>query len=176
MYDNCSLNHFCGRISTGSWDLVPNPYEQKHQLINQRTCWKFIPHIKRKANKWSSHRATKNTYPDLIFGGISWRGKILLLLFFSWTFHWKHLSSLYRNYRKPIKGPKGKGDISSLPVFRSDFLKRRGISISFLHQKKMYFVLPNFTYIIELLFFMFYTKSCELHTWKETFLITLELL
>lgn len=102
--------------------------------------------------------------------------KFYCCFFFSWTFHWKHLSSLYRNYKKPIKGPKGKGDISSLPVFRSDFLKRRGISVSSLHQKKMYFVLPNFTYIVELLFFMFYTKSCKLHTWKETFLITLELL
>lgn len=144
VYDNSSLNYFFGRISADSWDLVPNPCEQKSQLIHWVTHWKFIPPIKRKTKTPNLCRAPKNWYIDLIFGGISWIGRILVLLFYffsPWIFHWKHLSSLYRNYRKSIKGLKGEWDISFPPVFISYFLKRRGISVSIIHKQKTWSVL-----------------------------------
>lgn len=98
-------------------------------------------------------------------------------MFMPWIFHWKDLSSLYRNYRKSIQGPKGEWDISCLPVFKSDFLKRGGFSISILHKQKtslfggVWLCLNNWTPV-----FVFYIDSCELYTGKETFLAILELL
>lgn len=110
---------FCG-LSAGSWVLLPNPCEQKWELIHWITQRKCIPHIKRKTNKQSPHRGTINMYTAWIFEGFpeeeeSW-------FFFPWIFHWKHRSSLYRNDRKSIKGPKEERDISSLPALISYFL------------------------------------------------------
>lgn len=124
-------------------------------------------------------------YADWIFEGFpegeeSWCCFFFLCVcfFFPWIFHWKHLSSLYRNYRKSIKGPKEEWDISSLPAFISYFLKRIRISISVAHKQRTSSVLWGVDLLNELshVLIIFCINSCKCHVrCKETLLVVLEL-